>query len=215
MNIKTKKIIAREFLIFLICVVIALVTFLTIYPYNYFKRNQIDSLTKEISEKKLISDSLSKSYKLKTEKQFWFTDKYISKFDLPRNKDYNNAKVWNRLYEIAKSDSVRYKWEKTWDKELIAFNKELGFDTPQSFQNFILTNIIYTKDIEQNKAAEKINSEVDILQNKMSETYKKIVSTESQLRTAGLAFIISVVILFLFRYLFYGIKWSIRTLKQS
>jgi hypothetical protein len=215
MNIKTKKIIAREFLIFLICIAIGIVTFLTIYPYNYFKRNQIDGLTKDISEKRKLSDSLSKSFRLKTEKQFWFTDKYTSKFDLPKDKDYNNAKLWDRLYEIAKSDSVKYKWEKTWDKELIAFNKELGFDTPKSFQDFILTNIIYTKDIEQNKSATAINSEVDIIQNKISETSKKIVSTENQIRTAGLSFIIAVIILLFLRYIFYGIKWSIRTLKQS
>ncbi len=116
MNIKTKKIIAREFLVFLICIGISIVTFLAIYPYNYFMRNKIDSFKKDISEKKILSDSLSKSYMLKYDTQFWFTGEFNKKFNM------SNTKLWESLYEIAKGDSVKYKWENTWDNELILFN---------------------------------------------------------------------------------------------
>lgn len=212
MNIKTKKIVAREFLVFLACLAIAIVTFLIIYPYNNFKQKQIDNLTKDISSKIIISDSLSKAYRLKYEKQLWFTDRYMSKLGFP--KGYSNEKIWNGLYRIAKTDSVKYKWENKWDKDLIAFNKELGFETPQSFQDFILTNIVYKNEIEKNQEAIKINAEADVIRNKIIEIRKKIVPIQNQFKTACIAFIIAVIILFVFRYMFYGTKWSIKTLRS-
>jgi hypothetical protein len=215
MNIKTKKIIAREFLLLLLSIAIAIFTFLFIYFYNYFEQIQIDSFKKDISVKKSISDSLSKSYTQKSEKQFWFTNKYASKFDISINGDYTNAKLWNRLYEIAKSDSMKFIWENSWPKELITFIKELGFETPEIFQSFILNNMLNSKDLEKDREAQKINLETELLETKIDESYNKIVIPENQIRTAWVSFIIAIIVLFFLRYVFFGIKWSIKTLKQS
>ncbi len=55
---------------------------------------------------------------------------------------------------------------------------------------------------------------MDILNKKIDETSKKIVAITNQLKDSYWAFIIAAVIFFLFRYIFYGIIWSIKTLKQ-
>jgi hypothetical protein len=215
MNIKAKKIVAREFLIFIACITIAIMTFSTIYLLNYCKEYQIHSLSRDIDTKSDFSDSLSRPYRLITKKQFEFTEKYKSRFDFYTKQDYSNVKIWDKLYDIAKSDSIKYKWETTWDKELVTFIKELGFHTPESFKTFILSNNLSKDDIKRNQEATKINLEINILLNNRSGISNTIVSTNNQLKISVFAFLISLIILFIFRYIFYGVTWSIRTLKQS
>lgn len=215
MKLKTKKIIAREFLVFLLCIAIAIIAFLSIYPYNYLKQNHINNLTKEIAAKRTLADSLSKSYAKKYDNQIWFTNKIRSKFNVSKSAEYGNLKLWNTLYDIAKSDSIKFKWGKVWSKELVIFIKELGFETPDKFQSFILKNITNSKDIKENRVAYKINAEAEALQIKSHEISQKILSLENQLRTAGLFFTIAVAIFFFLRYIFYGVRWSVSTLNRK
>jgi hypothetical protein len=127
----------------------------------------------------------------------------------------SNAKVWNKLYDIAKSDSIEYKWNNKWSVNLIEFNKELGFGTPQSFKSFILSSIITAEDIEKYNRAVDINSQVKSVHIKTQISVNKILSTKDQLRSAGLALIIAFMLLFFVRYMVYAIKWSITILKKS
>jgi hypothetical protein len=129
-------------------------------------------------------------------------------------KDFTNAKVWNRLYEIARADSVKYKWEHAWKNNAVTFLKETDFETPQKFQTFILENIATGKDVEQNRLANEFYSEVDALQNKSNEVSMKIVTIENQLRMAAVALAIALFVLFVLRFFYYGIRWSISILKQ-
>jgi len=107
-----------------------------------------------------LSDSLSKPYRHKTESQVWFTDKYVSRFDLPRNEKNSNVNIWNGLNKLAKSDSVKYRWEKVWDKDVIAFIKEVGFDTPQNFRllfwQTLLIQMTLNKIKWQHKSTQKL-----------------------------------------------------------
>jgi hypothetical protein len=65
MNIKTKKIIAREFLIVTLVLTIGLISFLSTYGYNAYKQKQAEDSATEIAEKTKLADSLSISYKAK------------------------------------------------------------------------------------------------------------------------------------------------------
>ena len=71
MKLSTKKIIAQEFLTLIIVLTLGLISFLFTYPYNLYKRHQVENISTEISKKKL-ADSLSISYKSKLGKQNWY-----------------------------------------------------------------------------------------------------------------------------------------------
>lgn len=215
MNINTKKLLAREFLILILCLSIGILYFLAVYPYNYFRQSQINSLTKEISEKKSLSYSLSKSIRQKTEKQYWYTYKYKSKFDIEEDAAKLRNEMWNYLEKLSKSDSLKIKWQNSLNKDLVAFDIELGFDTPEKFQSFIVDNIISQDDIEKNQKSIKVDSEINMLYKKIEDNSKKIIDVTNQLKGSYCAFFISAIIFFLLRYIFYGINWSIKTLKQS
>jgi hypothetical protein len=190
------------------------VTFLTIYPYNYFIQNQNDDLKKEVTAKRILADSFSKSYKQKVENQNWYTNRYKSKFDISENV-FLNATMWDVLYKMAKGEKQIDKVYSTLNQDIVTLNKELGFESPQSFQSFILRNIIYVNDLEANKIASKINIEAVKLEYQIFDNSLKIVSAEYQFKTSGLAFIIALIALFILRYIYYCIKWSIMVLKQS
>ncbi|WP_291122944.1 hypothetical protein, partial [Flavobacterium sp. UBA6046] len=59
MNIQTKKIIAREFLILLIVIGLGIIGFLSIYPYNLYRNKQIEDLSNIINRKQKGIDSLN------------------------------------------------------------------------------------------------------------------------------------------------------------
>lgn len=215
MNIYTKKILAREFLVLILCFIIGVFYFISIYPYNYLKNDKINTLTKEVSVKKKISYSLSKSFRQKTAKQYWYSTQFKSKFYIDGYSKKLNDDLWTFFEKLTKSDSLIIKGENTLDERIESFNIELGFETPEKFQSFIITNIISQEDIEKNEKSLKIDSEIDVLNNKIEATSKKVFTTAEQIKASYWAFSIAVIIFFLFRYIYYGIYWSIKTLKQS
>ncbi len=139
MILQTKKIIAREFLVLITTLIIGIIAFLSIYPYNIYHQNQVETINAQILIKKKISDSLSQSYNKKLDRQVWFSNKYINKFNLPGWS--NNDKVWKRLSDLSEKDSIRFKC-KSWDRELISFVQESA-------------NIIISDDIKRNNDREK------------------------------------------------------------
>ena len=60
LTMQAKKIIAREFLVLVILVLLGTISYFSTYVYNYFNQNQKDSLKTEIKQQTIIKDSLSK-----------------------------------------------------------------------------------------------------------------------------------------------------------
>ncbi len=136
----------------------------------------------------------------------------INKFNLPGWS--NNDKVWKRLSDLSEKDSIRFKC-KSWDRELISFVQESGFETPEAFKNFIDANIIISDDIKRNNEASNMKAEIKSLNKEKEYAQSKIFSFEKQFQFALIAFIVSLSLLFIMRYIFYGIKWFIKTLNQK
>jgi hypothetical protein len=145
MNLKTKKIIAREFLVFIISLSIGIIAFLGTYVYNSFYQRQIDNINQQISAKELLADSISNAY-FKTPTQEPMYRQYYR---------YNNALI-------------------------------------------------------------KVSNEIDALKNsdELNRLVSKKLNFDNQLHFGFIVFLISIFVLFIIRYVFYGIKWSIRTIKQ-
>lgn len=214
MKLQTKKIIAREFLILIVTALIGLIGFLGTYSYNYFKKSKTDNLNESIAEKNKIADSLIKPYNIKIGKQNWFFDKYFARVNREDAEFNTSDKLWNRLDNLAQEDSVKYKWEKVWSKELISFMKETGFQSGDSFNSFIIANRITTDDFENHNRAKKLNREIGKLESEKEAITSKMLSANQQVAFGFKCFIVAVIVLFGIRYLFYAIRWSIKILRQ-
>ncbi len=216
MRLQTKKIIAREFLILTIAFFIGLLCFFSTYLYNFYKNKQAGDINKSIEEKSAQADSLAFAYKQKTEKQNWFFNQYSAEFDVKGDSKYNTKeKVWSRIDNLAKKDSIRFKWENVWDKELINYNKKIGFQTPDSFKTFIESNRINETEIENYNSSLKLIEVIKSLTSKKDKIKSKTLTFDKQLEFGIKSLLVLIIFLFILRYLFYGIKWSIRTLKQK
>lgn len=214
MQLQTKKIIAREFLILTLTALIGFVGFLGTYSNNYFKKTKIDKLEENIVEKNRMSDSLSKSYNIKVGKQNRFFNKYFDKVNREDTEFNTSDKLWKRLSDLAQKDSIKYKWKNVWNKELISFLKETGFSDGDNFNSFIVTNTITTSDFENYNHSAKLNQEIKELKSEKDTIRSKILSINQQIAFGFKCFIVASIILFGARYLFYAVRWSIRTLKQ-
>ena len=213
MKHNTKKIIAREFLILTLVLILALLCFFGTYLYNYYRESQSDKLKKIITEKTKLVDSLSHSYNLKNKTQNLFYDKFKAKFT--DAKEDSKEKVWNRLNDLAVKDSIKFKWEHSWEKEVVAFNREQGFNTPEEFKEFIEANRINTSEIENYTKSINLNQEISTLNSEKNEAENKVLLFSEQIDFAIKSLLLFAVIFFGLRFLFYGIKWSIKTLKQK
>jgi hypothetical protein len=214
MNLTTKKIIAREFLTLTLVLTIGLISFLCTYPYNTYKRYQVENKSTEISEKSKMIDTLSQSFKNKINQRKWLFDKYTKQWD--SGDEFNTPdKLWKRLDFLALNDSIKFNWKNVWDKDLIAFNKEIGFSNPDDFQSFIDKNRITKLDSLNFDSSLSINSKIALLTQNKKDYESKILSYNLQTEFGLKALIICFIILFGFRYLFYSLKWSLKILKQK
>ncbi len=228
MNLQTKKFIAKEFLILLLTICIAAMTFLAISSYNYFKQKKAKKLSQEITLNKSISDSLSKSLNTKTEKQFWFSDKYYKEYHL--NDTYKtsrfydeygipimgqnwNLRVFERLKYLSQNDSITLLWKGK--KDFDEFRGYFNFKTPKEFKMFVDKNIISRQEITNGQQSERIDIKIgtDLLERNNIKI--KIIPYDRQRTLTYSIFLYSLITLFGLRYIFYAIKWSLRTLKQK
>ncbi|MBE7440841.1 MAG: hypothetical protein HS119_00090 [Flavobacteriales bacterium] len=163
MKLQTKKIIAREFLVLTITIVIGLIAFALTYPYNLYRHNQVGNLEKTISEKTTLSDSLSKSFESKKEKRNWLGEKCAKEVDVNPDTTYIND-LWKILEALYQKDSLAIRWNTKWKVsgwDLI-FTK-IGFQNPDSLKKFVELNIITNNEVDNKNSSIKINQEINIL----------------------------------------------------
>lgn len=211
MKLKSKKIIAREFILLILLLALGVISFLCIYPYNYYRNSQSHDLEKTIAQKNKITERLSYQYKTKFAKRDWYFEKFTVKFG---SDSYKNDELWNRLLFLAKNDSIRHKWN-IWDNEFSNFNIELGFDTPQKLKEFIDRVRLNKIDSTNYTEALKIKQDILKLREREKEVEMKKFSSEEQFIFGMTSTIILLIMLFPARYLFYGVRWSIKVLKEK
>lgn len=67
MKLQTQKIIAKEFLVLFISIVITLIVFLSLTGYNLYLKSHKNNLLVEIKQKSQLSDSLNRTFRIITE----------------------------------------------------------------------------------------------------------------------------------------------------
>lgn len=207
MKIKYKKIIAREFIIFTIVISSGIITFLLTYPYNYYQ---------EKIEKTFLSEILIKSKQLDL--------LYTSAL---KNKDMDEA-VIEDLYNRAKS--LGYKKSRNEFIALIHSNNEVFNDMYSYFKSMgyrndenafaILIGRIPTQQNYQSISTitpeiKVLEDDLDKLRNNREIFVGRIMSLEEQITVSIWVTAMTFVILVVLRFIYYGISWSISTLRSE
>jgi hypothetical protein len=179
MELTTKKRIAKEVLLLLSSVVLALFTFMMVYPYNWYCSSKSDEVQKHISALTIQSDSLISQYNSKLKQQQWFYDANLK--ESGKVVEFNYLELWNRLETLYNSDSIEYKYNNVWNKGLIEIFEKIGFQNSQEFNHFIKTNIFTQDDIDNKLKSDEINSEVSKLKYNKQKWLNKKLSFDKQM----------------------------------
>jgi hypothetical protein len=213
MKLNKKKIIAKEFLILMVCALVFVLAYIGTLPYNYFVNSKIDNLQNETQPIKDSIETLTKSFSDKIDKQKWFFDE-SEKLNVTGS--YNTyTELWDRLEYLEKADSIQYKWENVWTSDLKEIIQNIGFSNGNQFEQFIESNSLSTDEINQNNSAISLNNELDKIKSRIRTEKYKVLDAEEKTEFALACLIIFGILSYPLRYLFYAIRWSIKTLKQK
>jgi len=208
MTEKTRKIIAREFLIFIVALIIGFLIIFGTLCYNFILQIKEKNIQQTINEKGKLADSLAKSYNIKT-----FKDKdYISRVYSALNdigENSNNFKSEDTFRKIILNDSVYQK-----SVYHLLQNKIEGFT--KSFMEF--TNSLKIQltqdDINKKVQSRAIETEINKLTQKGINLQNSYLNTKEKIKISLYIFLLTILFLFPLRYLVYATNWSIKTLKK-
>jgi hypothetical protein len=215
LSLKTRKIVAREFIIFIITLVITLLGFLYTVFYNISIDNKIKALNVDFANNVRMGDSLSKIYKAKTNNQQWLYFQLLKEVDLGSASYNNYESLWRRFEEISKHDSLIYKYDYVWSNSVTEPFKHIGFNTAEKLNDFIERNAISSKDSIDYKHSNNIFDKNKLISTQIHHQGTLKFTSRKQLTFSSYCFLAAFTILFIFRWIFYGIKWSIKTLKEK
>jgi hypothetical protein len=215
LSLKTRKIVAREFIILIITLVITLFGFLYTVFHNISIDNKIKAFKAEFANNVRTADSLSKIYKAKTNNQQWFYFQLLKEVDLGSASYNNYESLWRRLEEISMHDSLIYKYNYAWSKTATDVFKHIGFNTPEKLNSFIQRNSISSKDSMDYNDSNRALNRNNLINNQISYQSDLKFISQKQAIFSLYCFLIAFTILFVLRWILYGLKWSIATLKKK
>lgn len=212
MKLNKKKLIAREFLILISCILLFLLAFLGTFTYNNYLNNQKNNLNEKLQSKEKHIDSLMSPYRIKKEKQKWLFKEFSKRF---RMGEANTPdKLWKDIIDLKKKDSLIHHWNNLSIQQIDAYNK-VGFDSGQEFKIFIKENHLTSQDIADTAKAHKIQKSVNQVNSKIEYLRSKKLNSKERKNFLWLAFLIIFGAAFPLRWIVIGTKWSIRTLKYK
>lgn len=95
------------------------------------------------------------------------------------------------------------------------FTRSIEFKNPTQFDKFIKYNSLNDSELKVATETETVRVKVANFESQINNYKYKILDIDDQLNFALIFLIITGVIAFPIRYLFYSVKWNIRTLKQK
>ena len=216
MDIKTKRIIAREFLIFILAIGISIISFLLTFTYNYYLNNEIKKASSAIIIEQNNADSLMKPFELKK---------------IKLDKIQNNIKD---LYSIMNSSSLKGSFS-SYEELSIYLSEEKnvkdifeGIISYKEFKKLFLGyddffSLVGTNEAEKLTKSDSLNyhkgkillEEINSIEKNKKSYYSKLLSLKEQLMFSLYTFFVLIIFLFIFRHIYYAIKWSFYTLKKN
>ncbi len=217
MNLKVKKTIAREFLFVIVLCSLTLICFLFTYAYNSYLENKIEKTNILISSKTATVDGLSK-INAKLEKQTWLHSQLLKEYDVSENPDYTKEKLWQTLSDLSQKDSIKIRWVSTWKdgpNNFKSFFNKIGFDNPENLMTFLDDNTINKADSSNIETYSALRNEIQKHKREKTKLDSKYLNYKEQKDFGIIVFFSLSTALFLFRYVYYGINWSVKTLKKK
>lgn len=215
MELRRKKIIAREFLILMGCIGIAALCYVGLLLWNWHYINRQTNIDKEIADKKSRVKELLGVFERKSANQHWFYDKLNERWDMGPANSESIQRRWARWEQRATMDSIPILYEKLWPKGRKRWYSKIGFSNATDLGQFIRDNSISKEDKQDTLEAGNISLEILELQNESNSLYRKTIYPENVLPFTLNAFIISLIVSFPFRFLVKAIRWSIRVVRQK
>ena len=215
MNKKQKKIIAREFLILICYLLIAILTFICTYPYNYFLKSGISKLDRETKALESKVDSFQQPFKKKIAEQKRVYSGWMDNEALDPNA-YSDYKVhWERLEYLHKKDSISFKYKNVWGKVIIDHLQNMGFSTSKELNGFISKNSMTEIEKTAQKKSTRLEAKILNLREKYEQKKLSVLSFNNQLEILLIFLVFSGFIVYPLRFLIYCTKWSLKTLKDN
>ena len=100
LTMQTKKIIAREFLMLVLLVLLSSIFYFSTFVYNYINENQKNQIKTEINKHKIIKDSLSRIIEQKKYAQDWFFKEVTNEYDVYNTQ--TSQSLWIDLWLFQK-----------------------------------------------------------------------------------------------------------------
>ena len=209
MTEKIKKLIAKEFLILLTVIICVILSFVFAMCYNWFFGFKYNKIKTEILQKKKESDSLAAEFDIRITNG----KDYISRIYYALSEEHliNNMNSSENNFRInILSDTVYQN-----NIYLLLKNNIDGFSrTLLEFKNLIKFSLTIVM-IENKNKSNRLKKEIRELEVKQTGIMESFLS-KSQIESIILnVLLVSVIILFPFRYIILSTKWSIKVLKKS
>lgn len=282
MRLKYKKIIAREFILLLIVLTVGLLSFISIYLYNSYRKAESKKLNSEIISMSKQIDSLENSGTNVKEDQIkdlysiikgnkLFLDENDFRAMLVKDPsgtysvvskdpnakdlflDYSDFKnvlgldkldTSNVLKSLIDNNQLQILWDfdikegrhlslEDLKKVVInpserkeyfdEFNSKMGFKDYDEFSELLLTEkgrhgfreTKRTNDLAKVEKRKELQQKLDKLKSQQADPNRKILTSQEQMNFAFWLAGVVATVLFLFRYIFYSVVWSIRTLRMK
>lgn len=213
MKLNRKKIIAREFLLLMVCIFISVIAFVGIYPYNHVIKSKVDKIEKKIIPLANELQEIEEPINAKLSKQKWFYEKWQENSNLVDYKNY--SEIWEKLEYLHSKDSIKVKWNSVWAEPVLNLIKSLDFKNPTQFDKFIEDNSLNRDELDKIQVADNIRSEISDYKNQIESINYNLLDIDDQFNFALFILVIAGIIAFPIRYLYYSVRWSIKTLKQT
>lgn len=197
MQNNVKKIVAREFLFFLLFILISSISYFGIYVNNKYCIYKVSHLEIEIdSLEKPTNDKLDRYLWLISEPQHWYRG------------NVKRKKEWEKM-ELYLEDTLHQNKNYQFSTDTKLFIRNLGFSSPQKLKIYY-DNLLSVNNEESNnyEIAKKLRIENTQLKS-------RIFYESEHNRITEIIVLCTFSLLFIVRYLYLSIKWSINTLKQK
>jgi hypothetical protein len=198
---------AREILFLLSTLLLCILFYISLIGYNQLKSNKNDLLESDLKNIEYTYDSLMKNHKSKIDNQKWLHEKFYNNY----SKSYKTYDaLWDRLVFLYTIDSISVKYNKIWSKETIDFFTSVGLNSSHSLNDFVENNSLTSEETNQIK---RLEFDKETIKRESEEIIREKLTTNEKVARL-LAFLWTLlIILFLFRYIYYTIIWSIKILK--
>jgi hypothetical protein len=208
-----RKIVAREFLLFMLSSCVLFIVYLSLILFNLNIERKATKFDKAIEKEIIERKQIDSTYSRKCQNWAYLYNKVNEQIDL-ENSNYNHpTKFWKRTGELIKKDSFDYKYQK--EPVLRLVFKNAGLLSKEDVKKFVKENNLNEIDKANIQKTTNSKTKENELRKELEITKKSHLNNDDKAHNLYIAFVIIFLLVFPIRYLYYAILWSFKTLKEK